>query len=206
MANLAAITAGFRLFVSYCTFISDFSDVIFRFIIITGTPFTLFVLFILSQSILNSGMLVLASVPVLVISVGLFIRLREMDFSHYHLFALIVLCNGLTAMPFVLQVLKLPMYNNMQHYEKLSQSLAIQGWNRFYLIEWHNLNASFKYALLFGLCYFLRGFYCHSFIRESDFSSLPYLLYQQLGSYRSDRRVAVTALLLLVFVHVFYIN
>lgn len=33
----------------------------------------------LSQSILNSGMLVLA-VPVLVISVGLFIRLREMDF------------------------------------------------------------------------------------------------------------------------------
>ncbi|QEH18045.1 thiamine/thiamine pyrophosphate ABC transporter permease ThiP [Histophilus somni] len=151
----------------------------------------------LSQSILNSGMLVLA-VPVLVISVGLFIRLREMDFSHYHLFALVVLCNGLTAMPFVLQVLKLPMYNNMQHYEKLSQSLAIQGWNRFYLIEWHNLKASFKYAFALACAISLGDFTAIALFGNQDFSSLPYLLYQQLGSYRSDEG-AVTALVLLVF-------
>ncbi|OOR99660.1 thiamine/thiamine pyrophosphate ABC transporter permease ThiP [Canicola haemoglobinophilus] len=150
----------------------------------------------LSQAILNSGMLVLA-IPVLVISVGLFIRLREMDFSNYHLFALVVLCNGLTAMPFVLQVLNLPMHNNMQYYEKLSQSLAIRGWNRFYLIEWHNLKSPLKYAFALACAISLGDFTAIALFGNQDFSSLPYLLYQQLGSYRSDEG-AVTALILLI--------
>lgn len=148
-----------------------------------------------ANCLLNTSMIVL-SVPMLVLSIGLYLLLQEIEFTHWHLFAILVVCNALAALPFVVRILAVPMNQNMQYYEKLCQSLAIKGWARFRLIEWHNLSAPIKYAFALACALSLGDFTAIALFGNQDFSSLPYLLYQQLGSYRSDD-AAVTALILM---------
>lgn len=150
----------------------------------------------LARLLMNGGMLILA-VPMLVLAVGLFLQLQRLDFGTAHLFVVVVLCNALTALPFAIRILAVPMNNNMQYYENLCQSLGIRGWQRFRLIEWQNLAPSMKYAFALATALSLGDFTAIALFGGQDFTSLPYLLYQQLGSYRGDE-ASVTALVLLL--------
>ncbi len=150
----------------------------------------------LADVILHCGMLILA-IPTLVLAMGLFIRLQNINFGRAQLFAVVVICNALAAMPFVLRVLAVPMNNNMQYYEKLCQSLGIRGWQRWRLVEWHHLRRPMKYAFALAGALSLGDFTAIALFGSQDFTSLPHLLYQQLGHYRGQD-AAVTALLLLL--------
>lgn len=150
-----------------------------------------------AQFILTLGATILA-IPTLVLALGLFLLLQNLDFSTVHLFLIVVCCNGLAAMPFVLRILSEPMYNNMIYYEKLCQSLHIQGWQRFRLIEWQQLKTPIQYAFALACCLSLGDFTAIALFGNQQFTSLPHLLYQQLGQYRSSD-AAVTALILLLF-------
>lgn len=150
----------------------------------------------LANFILNAGATILA-IPTLVLALGLFLWLQEFDFSRGHLFLIMVCCNALASMPFVLRILTEPMYSNMYHYEKLCQSLHIQGWQRFRLIEWHHLRSPMQYAFALACCLSLGDFTAIALFGTQDFTSLPHLLYQQLGQYRNND-AAVTAFILLL--------
>ncbi|WP_100051912.1 thiamine/thiamine pyrophosphate ABC transporter permease ThiP [Basfia succiniciproducens] len=150
----------------------------------------------IANVIMNLGMLILA-VPGLILAVGLFLLLQKMEFGTAHLFAVMVMCNAFSAMPFVIRILAPAMNNNMQYYEKLCQSLGIRGWQRFRLIEQHKLVQPIKYAFALACTLSLGDFTAIALFGSQQFSSLPYLLYQQLGSYRGDQ-AAVTALVLLL--------
>ncbi|SUU96833.1 thiamine/thiamine pyrophosphate ABC transporter permease ThiP [Avibacterium paragallinarum] len=145
--------------------------------------------------ITNIGMIVLA-IPTLVVALGLFIRLQDIDFQQWHLFLIVAFCNGIMAMPFVVRTLAVPMYQNMQ-YERLCQSLGVQGWQRWRIMEWQALNAPMRYAFALACALSLGDFTAIALFGSQDFTSLPYLLYQQLGAYRI-KEASVTALILLL--------
>jgi len=105
-------------------------------------------------------------------------------------------CNALAALPFVIKILNTPMNQSMQYYEKLCLSLNITGWQRFCLIEYPLLKAPLKYALALATTLSLGDFTAIALFGSPDFTSLPHLLYQQIGQYRSQE-AAVTALILL---------
>ncbi|OOF70886.1 thiamine/thiamine pyrophosphate ABC transporter permease ThiP [Rodentibacter caecimuris] len=146
--------------------------------------------------ILTIGMMILA-IPTLVLALGLFLLLQDIDFSTYHLFFIVVCCNALTALPFVIRILNVPMNQNMQYYEKLCLSLNLQGWKRFYYIERTTLNTPLKYAFAIATTISLGDFTAIALFGNQDFTSLPHFLYQQLGQYKSTE-AAVTSLILLV--------
>ncbi|WP_439234702.1 thiamine/thiamine pyrophosphate ABC transporter permease ThiP [Lonepinella koalarum] len=150
----------------------------------------------LSNSLINITMVILA-VPMLMLATGLFLWLKDWQFSTAQLFLLIILCNAMAALPFVIRILAVPMQNNLTYYERLCQSLGITGWQRFKRIEWQALRQPVKYAFALASCLSLGDFTAIALFGNQDFSSLPYLLYQQLGSYRGEEG-AVTALVLLV--------
>ncbi len=150
----------------------------------------------MSNAIINITMVILA-VPMLMLATGLFLWLKDWQFSTAQLFVLIILCNAVLALPFVIRILAVPMQNNLTYYERLCQSLGITGWTRFKLIEWQALSQPVKYAFALASCLSLGDFTAIALFGNQDFSSLPYLLYQQLGSYRGEQG-AVTALVLLV--------
>lgn len=152
--------------------------------------------FQLAQGILTFGMLILA-VPMLVLATGLFLLLQSIEFSTALLPFILITCNAVASLPFVLRILAVPMHHNMQYYEKLAQSLGIKGWQRWRWIEWHNLKSPIAYAFALASCLSLGDFTAIALFGNQDFTSLPYLLYQQLGSYRYSE-AAVTAIILLV--------
>ena len=71
------------------------------------------------------------AIPTIVLAVGLFLWLQDIDFSAGHLFVVVSVCNALAALPFVIKILNTPMNQSMQYYEKLCLSLNITGWQRF---------------------------------------------------------------------------
>ena len=150
-----------------------------------------------AQFILNAGMVILA-IPILVLAMGLFLLLRDVDFSNAHLFAIVVACNALSAMPFVLRILTEPFNNNMLYYERLCNSLGIVGWQRFHLIEWHALRAPINYAFALAFALSLGDFTAIALFGNQEFTSLPHLLYQQLGSYRHQEAAVTAGILLLL--------
>mgnify|MGYP001643318627 FL=1 len=150
-----------------------------------------------AQFILNAGMVILA-IPILVLAMGLFLLLRDVDFTNAHLFAIVVACNALSAMPFVLRILTEPFNNNMLYYERLCNSLGIVGWQRFRLIEWHSLRTPINYALALAFALSLGDFTAIALFGNQEFTSLPHLLYQQLGSYRHQEAAVTAGILLLL--------
>ncbi|WP_439258348.1 thiamine/thiamine pyrophosphate ABC transporter permease ThiP [Lonepinella sp. BR2271] len=149
-----------------------------------------------SNGVINITLVMLA-VPMLMLATGLFLWLKEWQFSTAQLFGLIILCNAVLALPFVMRILAVPMTHNLIYYERLCQSLGVTGWQRFKWIEWQALRQPVKYAFALASCLSLGDFTAIALFGNQDFSSLPYLLYQQLGSYRGEEG-AVTALVLLV--------
>ncbi len=151
----------------------------------------------LANNFLNLGMVILA-IPTLVLALGLFLLLRSFDATTPLLFSIVMCCNALMALPFVIRVLTVPMYNNMLFYEKLCNSLGIRGFARLRYIEWHNLKNPIKYGFTVATCLSLGDLTAISLFGNQDFTSLPQLLYQQLARYQMDS-ASVTALVLLIF-------
>ena len=151
----------------------------------------------IAQFIINAGMVILA-IPILVLAMGLFLLLQERDFSNVDLFVIVVFCNALSAMPFVLRILSAPFHNNMRYYENLCNSLGIVGWQRFYLIEWQTLRAPLRYAFALALALSLGDFTAIALFGNQEFTSLPHLLYQQLGNYRNQDAAVTAGILLLL--------
>ncbi|HHF6585364.1 TPA: thiamine/thiamine pyrophosphate ABC transporter permease [Haemophilus influenzae] len=151
----------------------------------------------IAQFIINAGMVILA-IPILVLAMGLFLLLQERDFSNIDLFIIVVFCNALSAMPFVLRILSAPFHNNMRYYENLCNSLGVVGWQRFYLIEWKTLRAPLRYAFALGLALSLGDFTAIALFGNQEFTSLPHLLYQQLGNYRNQDAAVTAGILLLL--------
>lgn len=156
----------------------------------------------LAQFFVNSSLLILA-IPMLIVAVGLYLIVAQHQFAHWQLFAIVVVCNALSALPFVLKIINQPMHQNMQYYEKLCQSLGIKGWQRFRLIEWQSLAPSFKYAFALACALSLGDFTAIALFGGQDFTSLPYLLYQQLGSYHSEQASITALVLLIIFLAIF---
>jgi len=82
-----------------------------------------------------SGNVILV-LPPLVLGTGLFLLLRPFaDVFSIALFLVIVI-NSLMALPFILRILEGPVLMSANKQDKLLQSLGIQGFNRWKLIDW----------------------------------------------------------------------
>ena len=79
----------------------------------------------------------------------------------------------------------------------LGQSVGRQGWQRLKLIELRALKRPLAQALAFACVLSIGDFGVVALFGNEDFRTLPFWLYQQIGSYRSQDG-AVTALLLLL--------
>ena len=108
-----------------------------------------------------------------------------------------IFTNALMAIPYALKVLENPMRDVNSRYALLCQSLGIQGWRRLKVVELRALKRPLAQALAFACVLSIGDFGVVALFGNEDFRTLPYWLYQQIGSYRSQEG-AVTALLLLL--------
>lgn len=137
-------------------------------------------------------------IPVFLLAVGLFLLLMDVDLSNGQLLWLVGVCNGLMLLPYIYRLLFAAMWQTWITQDKLARSLGLQGFRRWWIAEKAYLIKPLRNALALALSSGLGSFSVIAFFGNADFSALPYLLYQQLGSYRTED-AAVTALVLMLF-------
>ncbi|MBA0203128.1 thiamine/thiamine pyrophosphate ABC transporter permease ThiP [Pectobacterium aroidearum] len=143
-----------------------------------------------------SGMLILA-MPGIVLATGFFLLLNNSIGLPQSPYALVVFTNALMAIPYAIKVLENPMLDVAERYNRLCTSLDIRGWQRLKLIELAALKQPLAQALAFACVLSLGDFGVIALFGNEQFRTLPFYLYQQIGSYRSADG-AVTALLLML--------
>ena len=149
-----------------------------------------------AQIIDTSGMLILA-MPGIVLATGFFLLFNATIGLPTSADGLVIFTNALISIPYALKVLENPMRDIAERYANLCNSLGIQGWNRLRLIELRALKRPLAQALAFACVLSIGDFGVVALFGSADFRTLPFYLYQQIGSYRGADG-AVTALLLLL--------
>ncbi|MCP2001661.1 membrane component of an ABC superfamily thiamine transporter [Buttiauxella ferragutiae ATCC 51602] len=148
------------------------------------------------QALELSGMLILA-MPGIVLATGFFLLLNNTVGLPQSADGIVIFTNALMAIPYALKVLENPMLDVAERYNKLCQSLNITGVNRLRYIELRALKRPLAQALAFACVLSIGDFGVVALFGNEDFRTLPFYLYQQIGSYRSQDG-AVTALVLLI--------
>lgn len=149
-----------------------------------------------SHRLILSGSLILA-VPSMVLAAGFFLLFFIFSDLPFIVPLLVIMSNGLMALPFVLKILENPMTDIAKKYDLLSQSLNLSGLNHFRLIEFKALKTLFFFAFAFACVISLGDFGIIALFGSEDFVTLPFYLYQQIAAYRNQDG-AFTALLLLL--------
>ncbi len=148
------------------------------------------------QALELSGMLILA-MPGIVLATGFFLLLNNTVGLPQSADGMVIFTNALMAIPYALKVLENPMRDVAERYGKLCQSLDIKGLRRLRLVELRALKIPLAQALAFACVLSIGDFGVVALFGNEDFRTLPFYLYQQIGSYRSQDG-AVTALILLM--------
>ena len=148
------------------------------------------------QALELSGMLILA-MPGIVLATGFFLLLNNSVGLPESADGIVIFTNALMAIPYALKVLENPMRDIAARYGTLCQSLGMHGFTRLRVVELRALKRPLAQALAFACVLSIGDFGVVALFGNEDFRTLPFYLYQQIGSYRSQDG-AVTALLLLL--------
>lgn len=152
---------------------------------------------LLAAGVLESLGSVILLLPTLVLGTGLFILLRPVADVFGLGFYLVVVLNALAALPYTLRTLSQPMQLVARQYDRLADSLGLQGWARWRWLEWPLLRRPLGRAFGLAMIFSLGDLGAVAMFGSEELKTLPWLLFQQLGSYRL-REAAATALLLLL--------
>jgi thiamine transport system permease protein len=124
-------------------------------------------------------------VPPIVIGAGWFILLR--NFTDVFLLApfMVVTVNAVMAMPFVVRAIRPAHDVARARHERLVAQLGITGWSRFRLIDFPPLKRSLTTGLAFATALSLGDLGVIALFGSDTVQTLPYLLLQRMGSYRT---------------------
>lgn len=148
------------------------------------------------QALEMSGLIILA-MPGIVLATGFFLLLNNTIGLPQSPYLLVMLTNALMAIPYALKVLENPMNDIAARYNLLCQSLNLYGIQRLRWLELRALKKPLSQALAFACVISMGDFGIVALFGNDNFRTLPFYLYQQIGSYRTQDG-AVTAMLLLL--------
>jgi thiamine transport system permease protein len=144
----------------------------------------------------KSASLVLVFPPV-VIGAGWFLLL----YTRFDVFALapvmVITVNAAMAMPFAMRVLRPGVDSNATRHDRLCQSLGINGWQRWRLIDWPVLRRPLTVAFVFAFALSLGDLGVIALFGSDAVQTLPRLLYNRLGAYRTGDAAGLALLLAL---------
>ena len=151
-----------------------------------------------------SGNVILV-LPPLVLGTGLFLLLRPYADVFSIALVLVIIINSLMALPFILRILEGPVLLSANKQDKLLQSLGIQGFNRWRLIDWPTLRKPIGLSLAIAATLSAGDLTAIALFGSERVRTLPLLLYQRMGSYRLEEASVTAGLLLLLCLALFSI-
>jgi len=115
-----------------------------------------------------------------------------------------VLCaNILMSLPFALSIIYPPMHKIAGRYDKLSFALNLSGSRRWLYCEWPYLKSSISYVFALSFCLSLGDLGVIALFGSNEITTLPWYLYQLMGSYQTKDGAGVALILLVLTLSVF---
>lgn len=149
----------------------------------------------LYERLLDSGAGLVLVVPPIVIGAGWFLLLRRSVDVFTAAPVMVVAVNAVMAMPFAVRAIR-PAYDAAsERHERLCAELGIVGWNRFRLVDWPALRRPLSTGLAFAMALSLGDLGVIALFGSDAVQTLPYLLYQRMGSYRTADAAGLALLL-----------
>jgi len=134
---------------------------------------------------LDTGASLILVVPPIIIGAGWFILLRHFadpfDFAPW----MVISVNAAMAMPFAVRVLRPTWDTASARHNRLCAQLGISGLTRLRLIEWPVLRRPLGVAFAFAMALSLGDLGTIALFGSDAAQTLPYLLLQRMGSYRT---------------------
>ncbi len=158
---------------------------------------------ILDRVMAFAGTLYLA-IPSLVLGLGFFLIARQTPggLTFWAVIALVT-ANVLMALPFAMAILVPAMEKTALRFDKLCFSLGVRGLARWRLAEWPLLKSDIFYVAALAFCISLGDLGVIALFGSQDFATLPWLLFQKMGSYRTDDAAGIALILLVLVLVVF---
>ena len=146
-------------------------------------------------SIFDTGASFVLVVPPIVIGAGWFVLLRHFTDVFSVAPIMVASVNAVMAMPFALRAIRPAHDAAAERHDRLCRSLGIAGWNRLRLIEWPVLRRPFATAFAFAMALSLGDLGVIALFGSEGLKTLPYLLYERMGSYRTADAAGLALLL-----------
>ncbi|MDF1608116.1 thiamine/thiamine pyrophosphate ABC transporter permease [Hoeflea sp. YIM 152468] len=134
-------------------------------------------------------------VPPVVLGAGWFLMLGGGVGQMLAPLAVIVTVNALMALPFVMRVIEPAHLSAMQRNGRLSLSLGITGFSRLWQIDIPALRLPLVTGFVFAVALSLGDLGAIALFGSDRIVTLPWLLYQKLGSYRTSDAAGLALLL-----------
>ncbi|MEP7452361.1 thiamine/thiamine pyrophosphate ABC transporter permease [Phyllobacterium sp. SB3] len=144
---------------------------------------------------LDLGASLIMVVPPIVIGAGWFILSRHFV-DPFSIAPLMVVCvNAAMAIPFAFRILRPSWDTAASRNNRLCEQLGITGWNRLQIIDWPVLKRPLGIAFAFAMALSLGDLGTIALFGNDSILTLPYLLLQRMGSYRTDDAAGLALIL-----------
>jgi len=140
----------------------------------------------------------LLAVPPFALTAGLFLIVRRFAEPSVAGLILLPLINGLAAVPFAYRSLAPRLLTAEERYGRVAASLGITGVNKLAIMDWPLLKRPFAAAFALAMALSFGDFGIIALFGGQDLVTLPYLLFERLGSYRLDEASAIGLFIVLV--------
>ena len=139
----------------------------------------------LLERMLDTGAGFVLVVPPLVIGAGWFILLRGTGDVFAFAPIMVVVVNAIMAMPFVVRAIRPAHDAGSTRHDQLAAQLGMSGLARLRLVDWPVLRRPLLTGLAFAAALSLGDLGVIALFGSDAVQTLPYLLYQRMGAYRT---------------------
>lgn len=134
--------------------------------------------------------------PLMVVTTGLFLLALKLNIAFQITAGLIILLNGLMAMPLILSPLQSRINASRRRYSRLADSLAMTPWTAWRLVLWPSITPILPWLFCLALVLSIGDLGVAALIGSAQFVTLPILIYQAMGSYQMVLASQLTLLML----------
>lgn len=134
---------------------------------------------------LDSGASLVLIIPPIVIGAGWFILLRQVTDVFTIAPFMVISVNAVMAMPFAVRLLRPAWDSAAARNNRLCLALGISGFTRFRLVDWPVIRRPLALSFAFAMALSMGDLGTIALFGSNSVQTLPYLLLQRMGSYRT---------------------
>lgn len=135
---------------------------------------------------MGAGAALVLLVPPVVLGSGWFLLLRPLGDVSTFAPILVSIINMLMALPFVMRVLEPAFIAHQTRSGRLAASLGMSGLSRLRFVDWPVLSRPVATAFSFAMALSLGDLGAVALFGSENFTTLPWLVYSNMGSYRTN--------------------